>query len=164
MSEEKPNWVIILEQEIENLRNDLDKRIREVEKRIENLVVTLSRIFIALIIASNVISAIRFLESLSLSRPQLISKEIVKDLLQNVKNVLSELQAALGYAHWEFVQRLTGLALHCARRGNISFDDVASSLIEVFGSEAKNAVKLEDIVSLYGIDCADKWKRLVGFS
>ena len=54
------------------------------------------------------------------------------------------------------------MILGAARLSNIDFDDIAASLIENFGQDAKHAVKIEDIITFYGVENANKWKRLVG--
>jgi len=164
MGEERPDWARVVDEWIEKLEN----RIDTLEEKLEKLKNMLFDVIGLMAKMMDSLSAARSLTVISLSSASLTPASLnairnaIKDQIKDWKDLADEFRKHLGETFWPFIQDGIGMILGAARLSNIDFDDIAASLIENFGQDAKHAVKIEDIITFYGVENANKWKRLVG--
>ncbi len=155
VSEERPSWVRVVEEWIDELKS----RVDALEKRIDELYKKIADIFELHSELVDVFSATRALLVITLSTP--VSLNVIEDGIKRWKEFADSYRKHLGKVPWPTIQVGIGMILAAAKVSNIDFDHVAAILIEIFGQDARHVVKIEDVIKFYGIENADKWKRLI---
>jgi len=141
--------------EIEKRIGDLERVQEESSKRLVDLIVSVNN-------NASSVSNLQFLISFGPTLPKTALEEAVKSLLRRDKELLDE--HPLFREVWLDQVKLRMVAcLTLFVQTRFSFDEVASILLDVFGSKTSSeVVPVEAIVRAYGADNASKWKELVG--
>lgn len=156
MSEERPGWVRVIEEWIDELKS----RVDSLESEIQNIRRDLYKYISLTLTYTDVISITR--STTVLAGVASVPLSLIKKCIQGWKEIGNKSAEILGEVPWEDIQRGMHMMLVAARASDIPFDTIAASLVEVFGKDAKNAVRIEDIIKSYGTENANKWKRLIG--
>ncbi|MCD6312365.1 MAG: hypothetical protein J7L79_00945 [Thaumarchaeota archaeon] len=150
---------------VEKARNELSKRLEELEsriKRLEELIDLMNLIEISWRIAQIEAFSQRLLTS---SRNELITiprfEEELREYLNNLNALIKLLRSRMKSVNWKLVEESTSTVIHAAKEAGLPFRAIANLMIEKLGDDVVKVVSEKDIEEAYGLIDLNYWRRLL---
>mgnify|MGYP000212137930 CR=1 FL=1 len=157
--------VIKLLEVIEALRNEVIKRLDEMERKLGERI-SKKELAKFLELHYNLITAVAlgyYLQILAKSpNPTLYEfEEGLMKLLRIWKKVIDQNRELFGVVDWSIIQDGSSIILNAARSIGLPFGTVAGLVVEVMGADAEKFLSETSITEIYGTINLTRWRRLI---